>query len=613
MTLRAFLLLLLLAPLRAQEPGPGAVNAAIDRGVAWLLRSQQLDGTWDYGDGPRTGHTALIAYTLIKSGLALEHPAVQRVVTNLQGEYPTLTYDTSLLILALAAHDKDAHDEKIQELVDQLVEWQKPTGFGYPSGNDLSNTQYAALGLWAGARSGARVSQRTWSELISGTLRYKARGGGFSYSPGGGEATGSMTAAGVAVLAICRDMLTLKERGKDARRYRLVAEEIEAGLGWLSSHWSVSNNPYGGQQWLGYYLYGLERVGALAPTELIGKNDWYTEGASFLIKGQDKQGHWGPSLGGGHPNTCFALLFLRRATRPVTGGLHATGGRRYDTADADAGVRIAASGDNPIGMWVASFGKQTRAELAWPDGGGVRVSRVIWLVDGVEAARVEGDEQRGAGQERFAHQAHFQEPGLHRLQAEVHVLRPPLTDSAGRRYPASLKILESPALEVFVENACPEWMLDNARDRGRNLMTFGLPTVRASSERSAAARAVDGHQGRSWLAAATDPTPTLEIKLGVPQEANVILIGHARQVPNDPGRWARALEVDVHVNGKRHRLRMHSDERRKGLLVLPRRTTIRTLKLVVPFAAPGQRGEGSVGFAEVELQLRGDLRPGRKR
>lgn len=606
MVLRALVLSTLLAAIAAgQGPAPGAVNVAIDRGVSHLLRSQHLDGTWDYGQEPRAGHTALIAYTLVKSGLSREHHAVQRVMAHLQGARSELTYDTALLILALAAHDRERHGRQIQELVDQLLEWQKPTGWGYPSGSDLSNTQYASLGLWAGARAGADIPDRAWYDLIAAAGQYRADRGGFGYSPGGGAATGSMTAAGVGVLAICRDMLALKPSGKDRRRYQKVQGWIDEGLEWLDRNWSVTQNPGRGRSHLGYYLYGLERVGALAPTETIGDHDWYAEGASFLVQQQSPQGHWGSSLGGGHPQTCFALLFLRRATMPVSGGLHLTGGRRYSTPNDAPGVRIAASGDNPMGVWLTGFGADLQGELAWPNGGGVRVARVLWIVDGVEVAAIEGDEARPAGQERYEHQVRFDEPGAHTVRAQVQVLRPPVTDSAGRRYPATLKVLDSAPLTVQVEDACPDWMLDNARDRSRNLVPLAGATARASSSRggSGAARAIDQHQARSWIAEATDPTPTLELTFAEPQEANVILVGHARSTPLDPGRWARALEVDVYVNGKRHRLRMHSDERRKGRLELRRSVEVRDLKLVVPFAAPGRGGEASVGFAEVELQL----------
>ena len=64
-------------------------------------------------------------------------------------------------------------------------------------------------------------------------------------------------------------------------------------------------------------LFGLERAGVLADIRFLGDHDWYTEGAEYLIGKQLPSGAWpGP---GAHAvmNTCFALLFLRRATVPV--------------------------------------------------------------------------------------------------------------------------------------------------------------------------------------------------------------------------------------------------------------------------------------------------------
>lgn len=609
---RLSLLLLLAAPLlagRTQTPPPGEVDAAIDRGMEWLLSHQHLDGTLDYHREPRVGLNALVAYTLLKSGLSPKHHALQRLFVHLEHVETDRTYDTALLILAFATHGDARYRARIQELADRLVDWQKSAGFGYPGGpGDLSNTQYAALGLRAAARAGADVPERSWYELIEATLRHRDDDGGFGYRQGS-HATGSMTAAGVGVLAICRDRLDLGEGRSGRRRAREVEEAIEGGLAWLARRFTVSQNPGHGRTHLGYYLYGLERVGALVPTDRIGEHDWYAMGAEFLVRSQARQGHWAGSLGGGHEETCFALLFLRRATRPVTGGLHRRAGRRY-VVDEQAEVHIAAAGDNPLGMWVVGFGPEAREKLSWPEelGAGMRVARVVWFVDDVEVRRVSGEEERATGQERYEHEVEFEQPGEHTVRAEAHVLRPPRRDASGRTYPASLAVLGSAQLEVDVENACPAWMLRNARDRSRNRMPAGRPTVRASSSRHGhgAAHAVDEHQARSWLSEPDDLRPTLWIELQEPQRADRVVIGHARGTPVVPGRWARAVVVEVHVNGgERHRLRMHSDERRKGRLELPHPVLVRELKLVVPFAAPGRNEETSVGFAEVELQLSG--------
>jgi len=60
----------------------------------------------------------------------------------------------------------------------------------------------------------------------------------------------------------------------------------------------------------------MERVGALTHRKWIGRHDWYRLGAEELIRRQLPDGSF-PSAGFGddpHCNTCFALLFLKRAT-----------------------------------------------------------------------------------------------------------------------------------------------------------------------------------------------------------------------------------------------------------------------------------------------------------
>ena len=65
------------------------------------------------------------------------------------------------------------------------------------------------------------------------------------------------------------------------------------------------------------YLYGLERVGNLLRVRLIGKHDWYREGAEWRLANQRADESWWAR--DTHPpkdtlNTCVALLFLDRAT-----------------------------------------------------------------------------------------------------------------------------------------------------------------------------------------------------------------------------------------------------------------------------------------------------------
>ena len=98
----------------------------------------------------------------------------------------------------------------------------------------------------------------------------------------------------------------------------------------------------------------------------------------------------------------------------------------------------------------------------WPteSGKGPHVARVIWYIDDVEVARLTGSSDEPAGHERFAHRQELALPGVHGVTAEVHILRPPTNDRHGRTLPATVRVLRSETLEVTVEYACAEWMLE---------------------------------------------------------------------------------------------------------------------------------------------------------
>ena len=145
--------------------------------------------------------------------------------------------------------------------------------------------------------------------------------------------SGSMTAAGVACLSIAKELLVHAGRidpKNPEHRTRKVAEKftladvdraILSGWAKLGEMFTVSKNP-GAPSWHYYWLYGVERAGALLGVANMGSHHWYREGATFLLEKQVKDegadnGRWPGSDKGNHvtERTCFALLFLHRATR----------------------------------------------------------------------------------------------------------------------------------------------------------------------------------------------------------------------------------------------------------------------------------------------------------
>jgi len=611
--LRAGLLVCLAGWASGQGVPQLAVNKAVDRGVEHLISKQQLDGTWNYGKKPRVGCTALVLYALLSSGVDPLSPAVELAATHLEYEpLPDQTYDCALMIMALSAHDPKRHRDRLEDLVERLIGWEAQGGWSYGSRNpgrqDLSNTQYAVMGLWAAARAGIRVPKGIWGPVAYGLERYSGSDGGFGYLQDGRESTGSMTAAGVAALAICRDHLGLDPEQRRKDKYGAL-DAMDEGSGWLGSHFSVTSNPLRGRTHLGYYLYGLERAGALVPTTQFGDHLWYEEGARQLVANQHPKGHWGSTLGGGLPETCFGLLFLRKATAPRT-GLAAEGGAGGTEASLLRGtspVHLTVSGLKPASMWINGYSQDVLRACEWPgeEGRGMRVERVIWSINGIEHERVKGDVGQPSGHERFACQYEFDQSGVHKVEAEVHLLRAPTRDGSGRLIPSAIKIVRSSELIVEVEGSCPDWMIQIARDRSTNLLAGVQMRATASSNSGShkAHSAVDHDQGTFWLAEAGDENPTLTIELESDVTANMVVVGHPHSGSTRAGAHGLALEVLVTVNEtSTYRLRMHSEEERKGRLRLPGTRRIQRLDISIPWRVPGPNGSRTVGLAEVELQ-----------
>jgi hypothetical protein len=62
-----------------------------------------------------------------------------------------------------------------------------------------------------------------------------------------------------------------------------------------------------------YFLFSLERVAMVYGLETIGDKNWYTWGADYLVGKQNQDGSWTGQYAEAGSDTCFALLFLRRA------------------------------------------------------------------------------------------------------------------------------------------------------------------------------------------------------------------------------------------------------------------------------------------------------------
>lgn len=288
------------------------VNRAIDAGVKWLRSTQREDGHFPCSHWSQDGETALCAYALVKSGVPPSDPSIVKAMEALRYEPWRSTYATAVRIALLEACGVGDYEETIRSAAKWLEEHQHESGlFAYPERQpDLSNSQYAALGFWIADRHGYQVRHDTWIGMLKELVRLQLDDGGFGYHERD-EATGSMTTAGLAIGMLAID--GVRGDGRDGAARQKGEAAMERAWQWLADHFTVEGNPTGSREITPvnhlYYLFGLERVGAIGDRRKVGDHDWYAEGACTLVRMQKQDGQWaGPDA------TSFALLFLRRAT-----------------------------------------------------------------------------------------------------------------------------------------------------------------------------------------------------------------------------------------------------------------------------------------------------------
>jgi hypothetical protein len=197
---------------------------------------------------------------------------------------------------------------------------------------DTSATVFALLGLVKASRGGYGVPPHVFQEASRFLCDLQEQrpelttgeGGlarGFPYGTGRSReavfVSGGTTAAGLASLHLCRLECRRLGVAPDARTETAIRDAEK----WLDENWEIQRNPKA-HHYLYCYLYALERVGSLSGRETIGRHPWYREGAEYLLEEQDrKTGRWDDTSSCSPTDvlgTCFALLFLKRATRAVT-------------------------------------------------------------------------------------------------------------------------------------------------------------------------------------------------------------------------------------------------------------------------------------------------------
>lgn len=578
------------------------VEEAIRRGVEYLVRMQRLDGTWcSYGHHWDLGQTALGALALRKAGLKGNHPAILKALNFLKCHPPTRTYDLAVFLMLIRAVDTPPeYRDWVERCGTMLLETQRNGLWSYPKGGlDLSNTQYATLGLDAAAACGFRVPRKTWEKLLEAVEGMRTEDGGWSYRRGG-KATGSMTCAGLTCVLFCKRHLE-KPRGRFPESRRIAAL-LDSGLAWMERNFRPDKNPKPGQEnksprWTYYYLYGVERVGTLSRRQTFGSHDWYAEGRDWLLPRQGGRGQWASAYGESEMNTAFALLFLSRATL----GARTKGGFQTRIVSESGGkgkaIVIGCDRKNPGHVWIQSWSKDTARKFGI-DGGerAIRVKRVEYYA-GEELLGTVEEDPTGNRITRYPLAYRFEKNGTYELRAKV---------TCVSRHGTIVQTLESGKIALFVHDNFTEEDRGLMADVVENRVSGMEHEVLASSQWDgghAPARAVDGYQGTSWLSAKPeeDGAPWIRIRFERSVRANLLKVTHVLEAPFEPERFGRAVKIRVLVNrGAEDVVAELGADATKKYAVPLRTIQVRELKIEMLDRVPGKRS-AAAGFAEIEL------------
>jgi hypothetical protein len=172
---------------------------------------------------------------------------------------------------------------------------------------DNSNTQFAAMALWAARRHGLPL-ERSLGAVGRRFGDSQSQTGTWGYQSSAPNARPAMTGAGLLGLAVGHGSATDPER-----RFRVKDPRIDKGLEALGQYVGDLE----GQPIDLYFLWTLGRVGLLYDVRKMDGKDWYAWGVDLLLPAQADEGSWQQRGGfiGATKNveTSFALLFLRRS------------------------------------------------------------------------------------------------------------------------------------------------------------------------------------------------------------------------------------------------------------------------------------------------------------
>ncbi len=330
------------------------LTATYDKGLGYLLKQQNADGSWnDPAGNPDVAFTSMAiasvagspADVLEKNAAAIDK-AVAYILAQQQPDggfyhplsFPTMmNYKTAISLMALAELDAEKYKDAIAKGRDFLVGLQLGENYGevkpgdWPYGgwgyekmgkdgktptdpqSDMSN---ASLSLEALKAAGVPEDSEVWKRAVAFLNRCQNRSesndmakelvekgivvgndGGFTYRPHESKAGEEELPEGKKGL---RSYGSMTYAGLKSFIYANVKKDdprVQAAYGWIQKHYTLDQNPELGEQGLYYYYHtfakAMDAYGEGTITDAAGeKHAWAEELVEKLASLQQEDGSW---------------------------------------------------------------------------------------------------------------------------------------------------------------------------------------------------------------------------------------------------------------------------------------------------------------------------------
>lgn len=315
------------------------IDAAIQRGVAYLLRSQHAHGHWDarvrpdHGtlSGNNQGAITSLAVWALRScefdgrDSRIKRGALWSLSCDVKG-----SYGRAMRACMLSMMPKD-YREYLKRDTTWLVDAMLPNGnFGPGKGGRIedygnhASGSYGMLGLRAAAEASLELKDKHWSRIGKHWRDAQdGEGGGWSYLKVGIPPEtpktdhwkhipdGPMTAAAIAALYVSEYELYSRQMTGVGKNY--ISPNISNGIKFLTEHFDDdAGDVY-------FHYYNILLIGRSSGRRYFGEIDWFQRGAKLLVDKQNEDGSWS-GVKGQATSTAFALLYLSRGMHPVVIG-----------------------------------------------------------------------------------------------------------------------------------------------------------------------------------------------------------------------------------------------------------------------------------------------------